>query len=112
MPGGVTMPSNYISELAALAYEKISPEDWEQSEEIQSEFHDHKPATEGQLEQELRRWPRLQARIAWHLGYTPSMWLLKGELDLVQKRRATVGMDPIDPAGEPYERAAKSGLMG
>src|SRR3989442_507935 len=105
------MPSDYISELATLAYAKITEEEWQQTKEINRHLEE-KPATPAELERELELQPAFQARIAWHLGYTPSKWLLKGELDEVGKRRDKIHVDPVEPTGDPYIRAAKSGLMG
>ena len=71
------MPSDYISELATLAYAKITEEEWQQTKEINRHLEE-KPAAPAELERELELQPAFQARIAWHLGYTPSKWLLTG----------------------------------
>jgi hypothetical protein len=105
------MPSDYISELATQAYAKITPEVWRQTEEIHR-YLAEKPATARDLERELKSRPALQARVAWYIAYTPSKWLLKAELDEVNKRRDKFGIDRVEPTGDPYIRAAKSGLLG
>src|SRR5690349_24060124 len=80
------MAPDYINELAKRAFTKISPDKWRQSEKI-SRYLREKPDSELALAQELESHVRLQAEIAWHIGYTPSKWLLGNELLEVQKRR-------------------------
>jgi hypothetical protein len=105
------MPSDYIAELADQAYAKITPEAWKNSEEICA-YLPEKPATVLELAQDLESQPALQAQIAWHIGYTPSQWLVENELDQIHARRLGQGIDGIESKGETYLRAAQSGLMG
>ena len=105
------MPSDYITELANQAYAKITPEAWKKSKEICAYLPD-KPSTVMELSQDLDDQPALQARLAWHIGYTPSQWLVENELDHIDARRSIQGIDGIKPSGETYIRAIESGLMG
>jgi hypothetical protein len=115
------MASDYINELARRAFAKISPDEWKQSEKI-SRYLREKPDTELALAQELELQVPLQSEIAWHIGYTPSKWLLENELLEIQKRRdqhdirnkgtQSPGAKSKDPEEDPYVRAAKLGLMG
>ena len=83
------MPSDYITELAARAYANITKEKWRQTAEIHI-YLPEKPTTAAVLEQALATQRALQARIAWHVRYTPSKWLLENELDVVKG-----GKDPF-----------------
>ncbi len=59
--------------------------------------------------------PDVQAQLASVTGCTPSLWVLKHELDQVEARRAKVGVVPLAAAvstANPYKRAATLGLMG
>jgi hypothetical protein len=105
------MPSDYITELANRAFSKITPESWKKSAELSAYLAD-KPANALQLAQDLESWPGLQAQLAWHVGYTPSQWLLENELDQIHARRLGQEIYGIEPTGETYIRAAQSGLMG
>src|SRR5579864_7241010 len=133
------MPSEYIKELAELADKRITPEEWRDTKEI-SHYLAEKPATVLALEQELECHVPLQAHVAWHVGYTPSKWLLKNELDEVRTRRDGLKIAWVDEKGDiqgggeeeiagrhkkqpiakagpkpdidVYDRAARSGLMG
>src|SRR5439155_6522852 len=80
------MTPNYINELAKRAFTKISPDEWKQSEKL-CRYLREKPDSELALTQELESRVPLQAEIAWHIGYTPSKWLLENELLEVEKRR-------------------------
>jgi hypothetical protein len=105
------MPSDYITELSQRTDAKITPEQWRESVELR-DYLPEKPANALQLAQDLESLPELQAQLAWHLGYTPSQWLLEHELAQVDARRAAEQIFPIDQNGETYIRAAHSGLMG
>lgn len=105
------MPMNYITELANQAFTKITPEAWKQSDKLCACLSE-KPATVLELEQDLESKPALQAQIAWHVGYTPSQWLVENELDQVHARRVRQKIDGVKADGEPYARAIDSDLMG
>ena len=115
------MAPDYINELAKRAFTKISPDEWKQSEKI-SRYLREKPDTDLALAQELESQVPLQAEIAWHIGCTPSKWLLENELLEVQKRRdqhdiRNKGTQPPaakskDTEEDAYVRAANLGLMG
>jgi hypothetical protein len=115
------MASDYINELAKRAFTKISTDEWKQSEKI-SRYLGEKPDTELALAQELELHVPLQAEVAWHIGYTPSKWLLANELLEIQKRRdqhdiRSKGTQPPaakikDTEEDAYVRAANLGLMG
>ena len=71
------------------------------------------PSTAETLAQELDSRADLQAKLSNLTGYTPSSWLLDGELDDVNARRQLFGIDGVSPPpGEPMARAFESGLMG
>src|SRR3989454_12416555 len=115
------MATDYIKELAKRAFTTISPDEWRQSEKV-SGYLREKPDTELALAQELESQVRLQAEIAWHIGYTPSKWLLENELLEIQKRRdqhdiSNKGTQPPaakskDTEEDAHVRAADLGLMG
>jgi hypothetical protein len=105
------MPSDYITELSNQAFAKITPEAWKKSGEICAYLSD-KPATALELAQDLESRPALQAQIAWHIGYTPSHWLVDNELDQINARRVGQGIDGVKTTGEAYARAVDSDLMG
>jgi hypothetical protein len=105
------MPSDYIHELANRAHAKITPESWKKMVE-HTAYPADKPASALQLAQDLESWPGLQAQLAWHIGYTPSHWLLENELEQVHARRLGQDIYGIEPTGDTYSRAAQSGLMG
>jgi hypothetical protein len=115
------MTPDYINELAKRAFTKISPDEWRQSEKI-SRYLREKPNSESALAQDLESQVPLQAEIAWHIGYTPSKWLLENELLEVQKRRdqhdiRSKGTQPPaakikDTEDDAHVRAADLGLMG
>lgn len=104
------MPSDYISELAARAYQEIT-KPGPQAKEILDCLHE-KPASAADLEQQLASLPAVQAQIAWYLHYTPSKWLFERELEIVGKRRDKMGIGSVEPGQDAYDRAGKSGLMG
>jgi hypothetical protein len=64
------------------------------------------------LAQELELRPDLQAKLATVTGYTPSCWVVEGELAEISSRRAAFGIDPVPAAGDPLVRAFEGGLMG
>ncbi|HXJ88212.1 MAG TPA: hypothetical protein VMS18_15435 [Candidatus Binatia bacterium] len=105
------MPSDYITELAQRADAKITPEDWKANAEL-CDYLKEKPANALQLSQEMESLPGLQAQLAWHIGYTPSQWLVEQELVQVDARRSGQNIFRVEPSGETYIRAAKSGMMG
>jgi hypothetical protein len=105
------MPSDYITELAAQAYTKITVDEWKQTGEICRHLA-KKPASADDLKAALEARPALQAQIAWKTGYTPSKWLLENELDEVKARREKQEIKIKDPDGDAYDRAAELGLMG
>jgi len=115
------MTPNYINELAKRAFTKISPDEWKQSEKL-CRYLREKPDSELALTQELESRVPLQAEIAWHIGYTPSKWLLENELLEVQKRRdqhdirkketQPSAAKSKDAEEDAYVRAANLALMG
>ena len=105
------MPTDYISELAKQGDERISPEEWRASDTLRLHLAE-KPVNALQLAQELESRPALQAQLAWHVGFTPSQWLLEHELDQIDARRSAQGIFGVEKNGETYVRAATSGLMG
>lgn len=78
--------SDYIQELAKRAFKAISADEWKQSVKI-ARYLAEKPDTVLAMAQELESRVRLQAEVAWHIGYTPSKWLLENELADVEQRR-------------------------
>jgi len=105
------MPSDYITELAQRSDAKITPEEWKASAELGG-YLKEKPANALQLAQQMESRPGLQAQLAWHIGYTPSQWMLEHELVQIDARRSAQGIFGVEPKGETYIRAANSGLMG
>lgn len=92
------MPSDYICELAERAFKMISPDDWKQSKKI-SRYLARKPDTELALAQEIESSVLLQAEVAWHIGYTPSKWLLENELVEINARRDKSKIAWLDAEG-------------
>jgi len=118
------MATDYINELSTRAFESIAPEEWKESTEI-SRYVAEKPLDAAKMAQALESNVPLQAQVAWHLGYTPSKWLLENELVEVQERREKSGIGknpaPAQTAAsstaaetnkDPYFQAADMGLMG
>src|SRR6202045_5193155 len=105
------MPADYISELAKKADEKITPEQWRASNTLHR-YLAEKPPNTLQLAQELESRPGLQAQLSWHVGFTPSQWLLEHELDQIDARRSGQGIFGVEKDGETYVRSANSGMMG
>jgi len=105
------MPTDYISELAQQADEKITREEWRASDKLRICLAE-KPANALQLAQELESRPELQAQLAWHIGFTPSQWLLEHELEQIDARRSGQGIFGVEKTGETYVRSANSGMMG
>jgi hypothetical protein len=105
------MPTDYISELAKQGDEKITPEEWRASDALRL-YLAEKPVNALQLAQELESRPEFQARLAWHVGFTPSQWLLEHELEQIDARRSGQGIFGVEKVGETYLRASQSGLMG
>ena len=105
------MPFTYTDELAVQAYEKITSDEWRKADEV-TRYVAEKPDSIGELKAALLGRPDLQAHIASRIGYTPSKWLLESELSELNTRRKMQGIDLVDPNGDAYARAAKSGLMG
>src|SRR5262249_34009373 len=105
------MPSHYLTRLAKQAYDS-----WHQIEEGVEKIKCHIPEQQTSatdLADKLALRPDLQARIAWYLGYTPSKWLLEGELDEVKKRREALNIDcPKVAQVDAYARAKDYRLMG
>lgn len=115
--------TDYIKELSTRALE-ITPEEWKNFKKISPDLPE-KPADQTKMTQALESNVPLQAQVAWHLGYTPSKWLLENELVEVQKRRDKCGVceKPIpaqtaasstvaETNKDPYFQAADMGLMG
>lgn len=92
------MPSRYISELATQAFDPINAQKWEEFKRI-SRYLAQRPDNTLQLEQELELHTRLQAELAWHLGYTPSKWLLENELEEINARREKSDIARLDSRG-------------
>ena len=105
------MPSDYITELSQRADVKVSAEEWRTSPKL-CDYLKEKPANALQLAQQMETLPGLQAELSWHIGYTPSQWLLEHELAQVAARRSGQGIFGVERTGEPYIRAANSDLMG
>ena len=93
------MPTDYISELAQQADEKITREEWRASDKLRICLAE-KPANALQLAQELESRPELQAQLAWHIGFTPSQWLLEHELEQIDARRSGQGIFGVEKTGE------------
>jgi hypothetical protein len=106
------MPSLYMDQLASRAFTLIKPEEWVTAEELKEHFAQQAPGSPSDVVKVLKKFPLLQAHLAWRTGYTPSKWLLGRELEKVNARRAHHGIDPAPPGEDAHERARKSGLMG
>ena len=102
------MPADYVSELAEQAFGKIRAGLGQEIEKVVGGT----PTDAGSLAATLISQPNLQAQVASLAGYTPSQWILGHELDQVAARRRILKIEPVDPSGGPYKRAAHSGLMG
>ena len=102
------MATDYVTELADQAFREITAGLGQEIEKVVGET----PTDAGSLAATLTSRPHLQAQVASLIGYTPSRWILERELAQVGARRRNLNIDPVDPSGGPYKRAANSGLMG
>src|SRR6266849_564728 len=102
------MATDYVTELADQAFREITAGLGQEIEKVVGES----PTDAGSLAATLTSRPHLQAQVASLIGYTPSRWILEHELAQVGARRRNLNIDPVDPSGGPYKRAANSGLMG
>lgn len=117
------MATDYIYQLSTRAFESITAEEWKNFKKISSDLPE-KPVDAAKMAQALASNVPLQAQVAWHLGYTPSKWLLENELVEVQARRDKYGIGKkpavqtaassavAETNKDPYFQAADMGLMG
>jgi Patatin-like phospholipase len=101
------MPADYVSELAVRMFRKIEGGEGKEFVKSASQAVDA-----GALENELNLRPDLQAHAASITGYTPSKWLLQQELTAIDVRRKKLDIERAERGADPYQHAAKSGLMG
>jgi hypothetical protein len=87
------MASKYITRLAEQALKEIA------TEEEWKRFLPKKPDNITELEPQLESDALLQAKIAWHIGYTPSKWLLEDELEEINSRRDKFAIPWLDAKG-------------
>jgi hypothetical protein len=102
------MPTDYVTQLAAQAYREFAAGIGQEIEKLLGKS----PWDAAEIAQILASRPDLQAKVASFTGYTPSHWVLEHELGQLDARRKVLNIDPVNPDGGPYTRAANSGLMG
>jgi Patatin-like phospholipase len=101
------MQVDYVTQLAAQAFQKITSGSGEEIERIVGSALDPDA-----LAARLASRSDLQAKVAALTGYTPSKWILEHELQHVDERRKKLNIDPVTSTGDSCKRAADSGLMG
>ncbi|HEY6306474.1 MAG TPA: hypothetical protein VI488_08480 [Candidatus Angelobacter sp.] len=113
------MPSDYLTELVAQAYAKVTADKSKQTADQQRQAQEillcldlAELVSADDIRAKLEGRVDLQAHTAWKSGYTPSKWLLENELAEVNARRAKHGIEPVVSNDDAYARAARSGLMG
>ncbi len=107
--------TDYVSELSEETFRQIGSAKGPLLEIVLNTSFDSRPTDPASLAEKLQSRADVQAHLASLTGYTPSKWLLRRELDHVEKRRAQV-LEGYPSAAQSnadtYKRASDAGLMG